>query len=156
MTCLSLVASLVASLQSSLDPAKLVLDWMQSNFSQYWTKGDVGLEAALIKTYISVLEQLMRLIPHVGPHVKEDAMKLAVQWKAKMRTDAENALEILGFLHFIATYGLVFTLNVDEIVNLLGMISQHKQVLEFCQTLGSADKIPGKFLTLSSMLRCLF
>lgn len=156
MTCLSLVASLVASLQSSPDPAKLVLDWMQSNFSQYWTKGDVGLEATLIKTYISVLEQLMRLIPHVGPNVKEDAMKLAVQWKSKMRTDAENALEILGFLHFIATYGLVFTVNVDEIVNLLGMISQHKQALEFCQTLGSADKIPGKFLTLSSMLRCLF
>ncbi|KAK9919673.1 hypothetical protein M0R45_028258 [Rubus argutus] len=139
-------ASLVACLQSSIDPAKLVLDWMQSNFSQYWTKGDVGLEAPLIKTYISVLEQLMRLIPHVGPHLKEDAMKLAVQWKAKMRTDPENALEILGFLHFIATYGLVFTLNVDEIVNLLGMISQHKQALEFCQTLGSADKIPAEFI----------
>ncbi|XP_040374668.1 FRIGIDA-like protein 5 [Rosa chinensis] len=130
------------NLQSSLDPAKLVLDWMQTYLSQYWTKGDVGFEVTSIKTYISLLEQLLRLSPHAGARVKGDAMKLAVQWKANMRADTENSLEILGFLHFLATFGLLYTLNVDEIVKLLGMISQHKEALELCQTLDFADEIP--------------
>ncbi|KAL6142726.1 hypothetical protein ACLB2K_061003 [Fragaria x ananassa] len=84
--------------------------------------------------------------PHVTPPLKEDAMKLAFQWKAKMRADVENAWEILGFLNFIAAYELVHTLDIDEIVKLLGMISQNKEALEFCQTLPYADKIPGEFI----------
>ncbi|XP_061993571.1 FRIGIDA-like protein 5 [Rosa rugosa] len=136
------------NLQSSLDPAKLVLDWMQTYLSQYWTKGDVGFEVTSIKTYISLLEQLTRLSSQAGAQVKEGAMKLAVQWKANMRADTENSLEILGFLHFIATFGLLYTLNVDEIVKLLGMISQHKEALELCQTLDFADEIPEFIQTL--------
>ncbi|XP_024187198.1 centromere-associated protein E [Rosa chinensis] len=33
-------------------------------------------------------------------------------------------------------------LDADEILKLLGMISQHKQTLQLCQTLGFEDKIP--------------
>ncbi|XP_004289336.1 PREDICTED: uncharacterized protein LOC101312005 [Fragaria vesca subsp. vesca] len=135
-----------ASPQTLLEPAELMLDWMQTEFSEYWTKADVCLEATSIKTCIFVLEKLMREVPHVTPPLKEDAMKLAFQWKAKMRADVENAWEILGFLHFIAAYELVYTLDIDEIVKLLGMISQNKEALEFCQTLPYADKIPGEFI----------
>ncbi|XP_004288225.1 PREDICTED: bifunctional 3-dehydroquinate dehydratase/shikimate dehydrogenase, chloroplastic-like [Fragaria vesca subsp. vesca] len=60
------------------------------------------------------------------PHLKEDAMKLAFQWKARMRIP-ENSWEIWGFLHFIAAYELVYTLHVDETVKLHGMISQNKE-----------------------------
>lgn len=144
---------LVASPQTLLEPAELVLDWMQTEFSEYWTKADVCLEATSIKTCIFVLEKLMREFPHVTPPLKEDAMKLAFQWKAKMRADVENAWEILGFLNFIAAYELVYTLDIDEIVKLLGMISQNKEALEFCQTLPYADKIPGKILKLSFIVR---
>jgi chromosome segregation ATPase len=35
-------------------------------------------------------------------------------------------------------------LNADEIVKLVGIISQHKQTLQLFQTLGFEDKIPGK------------
>ncbi|ONI04679.1 hypothetical protein PRUPE_6G334100 [Prunus persica] len=80
--------------------------------------------------------------PHVGLDVKKDAISLAVQWQEKMRADTENSLEILGFLQFVAAYGLLSTLNGDEIVKLLGMICQHAQALELCEELGFADKIP--------------
>ncbi|XP_050383966.1 FRIGIDA-like protein 3 [Argentina anserina] len=130
------------NLQSSLDPGKLVLDWMQTYLSQYWTKADVGFELTSIKTYISLLEQLMRLSSHANAQLKEGVMKLAVQWKSNMRADTRNYLEILGFLHFITTFRLLYTLNVDEIVRLLQMISQHKEALELCPTIGFADKIP--------------
>ncbi|ONI04684.1 hypothetical protein PRUPE_6G334400 [Prunus persica] len=59
-----------------------------------------------------------------------------------MGANTDNSLEILCFLQFIATYGLVSTFDVDETVKLLGMISQHKQAIELHQTLGVADKIP--------------
>ncbi|PQQ11468.1 FRIGIDA-like protein 5 isoform X1 [Prunus yedoensis var. nudiflora] len=130
-----------AALQTSSDPAKLVLDEIQTSFAQYWRKGDVGFDETFMFSNIP-LEELMRVSRHVGPHLKEDAIKLALQWKAKMRADTQNSLESLGFLQFVATYGLLPTLNGDEIKKLLGMNYQHKQALELCLTLGFADKIP--------------
>ncbi|CAB4285219.1 unnamed protein product [Prunus armeniaca] len=138
----SIQKEMLAALQTSSDPAKLVLDEIQTSFAQYWRKGDVGFNETFMFSNIALLEELMRVSRHVGPHLKEDAIKLAEQWKAKMRADTQNSLESLGFLQFVATYGLLPTLNGDEINKLLGMIYQHKQALELCLTLGFADKIP--------------
>ncbi|BFG37065.1 hypothetical protein CerSpe_233390 [Prunus speciosa] len=138
----SIQKEMSAALQTSSDPAKLVLDEIQTSFAQYWRKGDVGFDETFMFSNIALLEELMRVSRHVGPHLKEDAIKLALQWKAKMRADTQNSLESLGFLQFVATYGLLPTLNGDEIKKLLGMIYQHKQALELCLTLGFADKIP--------------
>lgn len=129
---------------SESDPAKLVLDLMQISFAGYWTKGEAHIEATAMKSFISLLETVTRALLYVGPQVKEDAIELAVQWKTKLKADTENSLEILGFLQFIATYGLISMFTIDEIVKLLGMVSQHTQALELCRTLGFADRIPGK------------
>ncbi|XP_016652628.1 PREDICTED: uncharacterized protein LOC103344713 [Prunus mume] len=130
------------ALRMSFNPEKLVLNLMKTSLDQYWKKGDVGFEATLMKIHIPLLKELMKVLPHVRDHVEEDAMELAVQWKERLRADSENSLEIFSFLQFIATYGLLSFLNGDEIVKLLGMISQHKQALELHQTLGFSDKIP--------------
>ncbi|CAB4285220.1 unnamed protein product [Prunus armeniaca] len=127
-------------LRVSIDPGRLALTMMQKSLSEYWRKG--GLEATVMMKNISMLEELVQVLPHVGSHVRKDAEELAVKWKAKMRANTDNSLEILCFLQFIATYGLVSTFDVDETVKLLGMISQHKQAIELHQTLGVADKIP--------------
>ncbi|KAL6146690.1 hypothetical protein ACLB2K_057368 [Fragaria x ananassa] len=124
------------------DPAKLLLDLMQVSFVGYWTKGDAGFEANAMKSFISLLETIRRVQPHVGPQLKENATELTVQWKTRLRADAENSLEIVGFLLFIATYELLSTLTTDEIAKLLAMISQHTHALELCQTLGFADMFP--------------
>lgn len=129
---------------SESDPAKLLLDLMQISFAGYWTKGEAHIEATAMKSFISLLETVTRALLYVGPQVKEDAIELAVQWKTKLKADTENSLEILGFLQFIDTYGLLSMFTIDEIVKLLGMISQHTQALELCQTVGFADRIPGK------------
>ncbi|CAL9003487.1 unnamed protein product [Prunus brigantina] len=131
-------------LRVSIDPGRLALTMMQKSLSEYWRKG--GLEATVIMKNISMLEELVQVLPHVGSHVRKDAEELAVKWKAKMRANTDNSLEILCFLQFIATYGLVSTFDVDEMVKLLGMISQHKQAIELHQTLGVADKIPADFI----------
>ncbi|XP_034221379.1 uncharacterized protein LOC117632093 isoform X3 [Prunus dulcis] len=123
-------------------PGRLALTMMQKSLSDYWRKG--GLKATVMMKNISMLEELVQVLPHVGSHVRKDAEELAVKWKAKMGANTDNSLEILCFLQFIATYGLVSTFDVDETVKLLGMISQ--QAIELHQTLGVADKIPADFI----------
>ncbi|PRQ42011.1 hypothetical protein RchiOBHm_Chr3g0453001 [Rosa chinensis] len=134
---------MLATLQMSPDPAQIVLEMLQSSFAQCWREGGFFSEVTVMKGYIYLLETLMRESKHIGPRVKEDARKLAVQWKTRMRADAGNSLEILLFLQFLATYELLSTINGGDIVNLLGVISRHRQALELCQSVGFADKIPG-------------
>ncbi|CAL8166553.1 unnamed protein product [Prunus armeniaca] len=136
----------LAALQTSLDPAKFVLDVMQNSFAQYWGNGDVRSRETVMLSFINLLEQLICISPHVGPHVKDDARNLAIQWKAKMGADTQNSLEHLGFLQFIATYGLFSTFPRYDMVSLLGRISQDKQTRELCQKLSFADKIPAHFI----------
>ena len=140
----SMQNDILAALQMP-DTAKHVLDIMEGSFSQLWRKGDVGLEASVMTNYISMFEQLLRISPPVELDVREDAMKLAGEWKEKMRANTENSLEVLGFLQFLAMYGLVSSLNEDELFRFLEMISQNKHALELSRPFASAYKIPGNF-----------
>jgi hypothetical protein len=135
---------LSASLRLVPDPAKVVFNIMQKSLARYWINGD--LEESIMSSNISILKELLSVTHHVGSHLKEDATYLAAQWKTKMSGNTENSVESLAFLLFITTYGLVFMLNGDEIVKLLGLTSQNKRVLELCQTHAFAAKISGKFL----------
>ncbi|XP_050384106.1 FRIGIDA-like protein 5 isoform X2 [Argentina anserina] len=139
----SIHEKMLATLQVTSDPAQSVLEMIKSSFGQCWRERGFCSELTVMKSYVYLLETLMRVSKHIRPHVKEDARKLAVQWKARMRADAGNSLEILLFLQFIATYELLSTIDGGDIVNLLGVISRHRQALELCQTVGFADKIPG-------------
>ncbi|KAL6175902.1 hypothetical protein ACLB2K_052540 [Fragaria x ananassa] len=134
---------LAASVPMSSDPAKFVLDSIQKSLAQYLQNGDC--EESIMSSNISLLEVLMRVSPHVGPNLKAEATKLSVQWKAKMVGNIEKSLEGVGFLLFLATYGLLSMLNTDEIIKHLGLICQHKQALELCQAHDFADKI-GEFI----------
>ena len=136
---------ILASPQLLSDPAKLVLDVMQGSFPYIWEKGDTGFEAGIMKSYILMLQQLKSLSPQIPPQVKEEAMKLAVEWKMKFTARAINSLEVLAFLLLLATYELTSSFNRDEILKLFEVVAEYKQALEVCQTLGFIDQIPGMF-----------
>ncbi|XP_062003487.1 FRIGIDA-like protein 5 [Rosa rugosa] len=138
----ALQKNLLVTLKSSSDPAKLVLDSMQGSLTYYWRNGDVSSKEKVVSGNITLLKILMGLSTPVGPHLKENATNLASQWKEKLRADTEDSLESLGYLLFIAMYGLLGTLHEDEIVMLLRRVSQHKRSLELCQTHGFADYVP--------------
>ncbi|KAM0994998.1 hypothetical protein ACFX15_010078 [Malus domestica] len=160
----SVQTKMLFNLQMSRDPAEVVLKLIKESLAQCWRKGDVGCESAVMEDSISLLNDLTDVSTPIGPDVIKNAKELAVQWKAKMRVDSENSMEILGFLQFIVTYGLVSTFNRDEIVKLLGTICQHKKALESCQEIGFADMIPdfvqdcieGKQLIEAVSLICTF
>ncbi|KAK9293183.1 hypothetical protein L1049_021172 [Liquidambar formosana] len=130
------------TLRMSLEPAKLVLDVMREFYSLHIKKGGTDFKSCAIGNHILLLEQLMRISPEIEPHVKEEAMKLAVEWKAKMRVGIENSLQVFVFLQLLAAYGLVTAFKGDEILKLLVIVAQHRETPNLCQALGFEDKIP--------------
>ncbi|KAG2695363.1 hypothetical protein I3760_07G010500 [Carya illinoinensis] len=130
------------ALQMSLDPAKLVLDVIQGSFPRIWEKRETGFQASSMNSYFFMLEQLMRMSPQIDPQVKEEATKLAVDWKERLTANTRNSLEVLAFLQLLASYGLASSFDGYEIIKLFEVVSQYKQAVELCQTLGFADEIP--------------
>ncbi|KAL5566212.1 hypothetical protein UlMin_029376, partial [Ulmus minor] len=112
------------------ESANYVLKIMGHFFSRNWERGDIGFEASVIKRFILLFEQLIRIKPEIPIQLREDARKLAVKWKEKLRADKENSLEVSAFLQFLFIYNLFLIFNEDEILNFLELTSQNKEALE--------------------------
>ncbi|KAF8019413.1 hypothetical protein BT93_G0174 [Corymbia citriodora subsp. variegata] len=125
------------TLQNSSDPAKIVLDVIVGSSTQYSSSKDMNLQKDVMRGHIVLLEQLMRISPSITHEVKEGAMKLAREWKAKLPGKPESSLEVLAFQNFLAAYNLLSLFNDAP---LLG------------QTLGPVNEITGKFSLLSVFL----
>ncbi|KAI3449781.1 hypothetical protein Pfo_006446 [Paulownia fortunei] len=125
----------------SSDPAKLVLDAIEGFYTPQLGKGD--MKSNMRRKSILLLDQLTKMSPNIQPSVREAAIKLASEWKSKMRNTTENPLELLVFLHFLAAYNLSSCFDKDELLSFLKMVAQHKQTPELCRILGLTENIPG-------------
>ncbi|XP_057415666.1 uncharacterized protein LOC130710416 isoform X2 [Lotus japonicus] len=130
---------ILVDLEATSDPSKVVLDIIQNPIVSQIKNGDDAV--IMDRSHIFLLQQLLRISPQIKPHVREDAMKLALDLKANMRTSTENSLEVLGFVLLLSIYGLVPTFDEYEVLKLFEFAAQHKQVVELFQTLGFVDKI---------------
>ncbi|WJX26421.1 hypothetical protein P8452_15344 [Trifolium repens] len=130
--------SLVNLLASSSDPSKDVLDIIQNPLIPR-CKGDNVV--IIDECHIDLLEKLMRISPHVKPHVREEAMKLALNLKAYIGENTENSVPVLGFLLLLSIYGLVSSFDEDEVLKLFGFVAQHKIAVELFGIMGLAHKI---------------
>ena len=77
--------------------------------------------------------------------MKQEAMRLAMEWRVKMRVDTQHSLEVLGFLQLLASYGLASAFDADELILYLEKVAEHEQLPGLCQILGFDNKVPGKF-----------
>ena len=127
---------------ASPDPLEDVLRIIQNPvISRCKGKGD---NVVIIEgSHIVLLEQLLRISPHVKSHVREEAMKLAVNLKAYIDENAENPVVVLGFLLLLSIYGLVTYFDEDEVLKLFGLATQHEIAIELFGTMGLAHKISG-------------
>ncbi|KAK9292138.1 hypothetical protein L1049_020097 [Liquidambar formosana] len=129
------------AIQMSKDPAKLVLDAMEGFYPPRLKKGDVEFEAGVVRrTCVLLLEQLLRLSPRIRQSVREEAARVAGEWKGKMTVENGDWLEVLGFLLLVGSYGLASDFDGDEILKLFGIVAKHRQAPELCHALGIADK----------------
>ncbi|EYU46449.1 hypothetical protein MIMGU_mgv1a002447mg [Erythranthe guttata] len=128
-------------LHLSSDPPKLVLDAMVGFYPPHLREEDV--EFNVRKTCIILLQQLIRMSPKIQPYVREEAMELAGAWKSKMGASAENPLELLGFLHLLASYNLTSYFDKDEILGFVMKVAQYRQTPDLCRILGFVESITG-------------
>lgn len=84
----------------------------------------------------------MREIVDDVAEVREEAKRMAVEWRGKMKLD--NSSEVFGFLQLLIAFGLVGEFAFDEILNLFYCVSQIKRAPELFRALGFADKASGK------------
>ncbi|KAK4407234.1 FRIGIDA-like protein 5 [Sesamum angolense] len=124
----------------SSDPAKLVLDAVEGLYMPHLGEGvmDLNMRRACL-----MLDQLTKMSPKIQPCVREAAIKLAAEWKSKMRTIAENPLEVSGFLQFVAAYNLSSCFPKDELLSFVKTSVQHKQAPELCRILGLTEDMHG-------------
>lgn len=109
------------------DPAKLVLDAMEGFYPPHLMKGRVEFESNIVrKSCALLLEQLVRLGPKISSDVKEEAKKIAFEWKGKMGVTGENSLEVLCFLLLVAAFELGSFFDSAEIKILFNIIMKHR------------------------------
>ncbi|KAK1360342.1 hypothetical protein POM88_044816 [Heracleum sosnowskyi] len=130
----------------SKEPAKFVLHAIQEYDPPLLEMRDEDYKSPVItRSCILLLEQLMKQSPEIDPHVKEDAMKLACDWRAKMRTP----LQVLGFLQLISTYGLNSSFETSELERCFESVSCINHAPELCQVFRSSYKGQNQTTTLS-------
>ncbi|WOL15476.1 truncated FRIGIDA-like protein 1 [Canna indica] len=146
----AILNELTPALRSAPDPAKLVLDALELFFSapspspKSDKKGEIDVETLATKrTCINLLERIPEIRPAIELPVKNRAKTLAAEWKGKV-TEAgrNNGLEIIGLLQLISAYGLVSEFKLDEILDLLLVISRRKQAVDLCRSLGLTEHVP--------------
>ncbi|XVE62592.1 hypothetical protein DITRI_Ditri06bG0130700 [Diplodiscus trichospermus] len=136
------------ALQLAPVPAKLVLDAI-SNF-HYSKSGDVPKNkknsgdndnlCKVRKSCILLLEHLGTFTFQIEPHLNEKVQKLAVDWKERTEKHQKGVMAY-GLLQLIATYCLVSSYDVDELLGLLVIASEYRQSPDLCLALGLTDKI---------------
>jgi len=116
------------------DPAKVVLEIIHNPIM-------MGDNAVIIDDGdILLLKELRKISPDIRPHVREEAMKLALDVKAYISQKTENSVAILGFLLLLSIYRLAPSFDEDEVFKLFGFAAQHEIAVELFGTLGFADK----------------
>ncbi|XVF56931.1 hypothetical protein PTKIN_Ptkin06aG0160200 [Pterospermum kingtungense] len=140
------------------NPAKLVLDALSTFYNS--KSGDASKNKknksiffnseALCNVRTScilLLEQLRTVTFQIEPHVNEEVLKLAVDWKERMQKYQKGVMAY-GFLQLIVTYRLMSVYDVDELLCILVIASEYKQSPDLCLVLGLTDKIHALIETL--------
>lgn len=131
------------ALLSAPDPAKLVLDSLDG-FSPP-NKMMEGELVAIRRTCLTLLECFHDLSLEIKPLDREKAREVAVNWR-KLLPDPKRdmSLVVLAVLHLVATFGLVDSFEVDDILDLIVQVARRKTIVDLCKSAGLDENIPGK------------
>ncbi|KAF8041872.1 hypothetical protein BT93_A0463 [Corymbia citriodora subsp. variegata] len=128
-------------LQSSSNPAKLVLGVIEGSYKEFSNDTNMNFNIDVHRTLIFLLEHLIKISPSTTNEVKEGAMKLAREWKVRLKEKAESSLEVFSFLHFLAAFKLASSFSENEILELANRVSLNDNAPLLCQTLGLANRV---------------
>ncbi|KAF6145040.1 hypothetical protein GIB67_013391 [Kingdonia uniflora] len=130
----------LSAFKSVGDPSKLVVDALKSFNGKEMKKGDRMNEfGSFRRSCVLLLEALSLSKPEIKPSVREEAKKVAFEWKKNKGKDVQ--LENISFLLLVATFGLVSEFSTNELLDMLVAIARCKQSIELFQALGFSDQI---------------
>lgn len=128
---------------------KAVLEAMREYLhSRESLNGEISLDVAAVRKICNVLiQELIRIVPEIGEQVREDARRLAVEWKEKLETNEANM-----FLKYLQAYGLVGDFKEDEIFRILKDLLYRSDATELFRSLGLGHKAAGECYRLVSFM----
>ncbi|KAL5768359.1 hypothetical protein ACOSQ2_015142 [Xanthoceras sorbifolium] len=114
------------------DPEELVLEALEEFHG--------AADSETSKSRVVLLEEFARVRERaVEGKVREEAMRLAVEWRGKLRVD--DSWEVLGFLHLLIAFGLGGQFDSDEILKLFYRLLMPEEGPDWLSALGLADKV---------------
>ncbi|WCJ43252.1 hypothetical protein M5689_024007 [Euphorbia peplus] len=139
----SILDEVFTVLQKSPDPGKLVLDAIQGFYPTDVKNGDTEFSMSVVRrSCTTLIGQLLKISPQVKPEVRETAMKLALDWKSRMKALPENSLEVLAYLQLLAAFKLASSFSRAELQSFLDVVYQNKQALELQKAFRLAERLP--------------
>ncbi|TXG65796.1 hypothetical protein EZV62_007071 [Acer yangbiense] len=129
------------------DPGGLVLEALKE-FRLEGGGGGGDVDFKTRKSCMMLLEEFVRVSERaVEGKVREEAMRLAVEWKGEVRVD--KYWEVLGFLKLLIAFGLGGEFDSNEILKLFYSVLMGRQKTEqgpdLLRALGLADKASDVF-----------
>ncbi|KAJ0253117.1 hypothetical protein HA466_0121980 [Hirschfeldia incana] len=133
----------LSSLRRSYDPAKLVVDTVIGLYSAHLRTSVKNLDRKSVqRSSIFLLECLMDMSTKPTTEVQAEAIRFATEWKNTTLVNAENPIEVLEFLHFLAAFSLAYTSDSDEVQNLFDVTFLRKYGPSLCKALGVSALAP--------------
>ncbi|KAL9667477.1 hypothetical protein QQ045_001838 [Rhodiola kirilowii] len=117
-----------------------------------------GSQSIIRPCRILLLEQLCQICPQTKSQAREEALKVAVEWRAGVESCADKYSEISRFVRFLSMYDIASEFKDEVLLPMLHNVAVHEGTPDLCFTLGFADRITGYIKTLlksSQLLKAL-
>ncbi|KAJ4900695.1 Frigida-like protein [Raphanus sativus] len=141
--CSQLHLDVLHSLKASSDPSKLVLETIRGLYSAQQKIAETNLDPNSFRSGICLLECLADMSSKPNTEVQGEAVTFAMECKNTTLIKAENPMEVLGFLHFLAAFSVAYTFDANQVKNLLDDAFLRKYAPSLCKALGITASAPG-------------
>ncbi|KAF3598162.1 hypothetical protein DY000_02025870 [Brassica cretica] len=141
--CPQLHLDVLHSLKASSDPSRLVLETVRGLYSAQQRMAETNLDPNLVRSSICLLECLMDISPKPNTdEVQGEAVTFAMECKNTTLIKAENPVEVMGFLHFLAALSVAYSFDADQVKSLLDDAFLRKYAPSLCEALGITASAP--------------
>ncbi|CAJ2639953.1 unnamed protein product [Trifolium pratense] len=134
-------AELIEEFQHAPDAGEMVLQSLEGFYVLNGKFNDKGLSRMG-----RICNTLLRLLGvagvNVSSKVKEKALKVALEWKARMRDDYGNIVGALGFFYLVYGFGILSEFSMDELVEYAARAAVNGEFMKLCRDIGMTDRVP--------------
>uniref|UniRef100_A0A7N0RE41 FRIGIDA-like protein n=1 Tax=Kalanchoe fedtschenkoi TaxID=63787 RepID=A0A7N0RE41_KALFE len=126
--------------------ADLVVEALRTSYLR--ESEEQGSQSMFRPCRILLLEQLGQTHPQAKSQVRQEAVKVAIEWSSSLESSPEKFIEIPKFLRFLSIYDIASEFSNEVLMPMLNSVALHEATTDLCSTLGFAKRISGYVKTL--------